>query len=1136
MSGPSCSETTSLRSLRAQKFEQWRAQELFVERIYRVCNHVHPGIGVEHEAVQLIQDLLMRILYEILEARPQKVEDMERCMRNSIPESMCRWITQEYETNDLFSIITARRLYERRSSNAKNVVSVFHTLQAKFKEHYGYHVDDKVVLYALSIIDYIIADILKWTGNYIKNIRKKTLTIGLDDLKVALGADLNLIELSEMLINDGDSVFLGMPCHCQVESIKAKDWTYKGVALTFKHEEEQYLEVLDMITNVFRQRFETALGTSGKHYLEDVFGNVVEIYELTLKVQRLLEDAIEMSDTPCVGAGIWELCEAQEFDVYVTYMNLFERGEDREASMVRALKNLLSDSAYKTFFEVEDRKYSISPGGKTFTLMVNYVLPSLLQIPVLHFFRYVKYTATLSCLIEVAEEKEDLRCALTYFNHNGMRIESLCTPELKTRLRNDQPNGISPSSNNKDDFRRILEIQRSIEAWEGDAIGYSCTSVVREGDLMMIRSQSATVSLIVDTLKKARNVTDRHVFLFDQLLVFCKFHRSARPDKPLYKFKGSVMIRKTEIFDVDDTEEFQNAFRIQIRHSQDSMEAWTLLCRTSEEKTSWLTDLVTIQTKSILNRMLSSSQEEERKRYPLILPSLKQYRFAEPDTDDNIVFEDYTSSSGIPVVKHATVLKLVERLTYHLYTDNNFVRTFLTTYRSFCSPLDLLQLLIERFKVPTPYQLSAVERNGSNSPPWFYDTNYAKNGAYATIHAQGFPGQVTVVPWNRVEKSYHLFRKDYLRPIQLSVLRVIRQWVNQHWYDFENDPLLLANLTFFLKETDHQANVKNSYKDWCRNIQTFQSCIARKTRHETLSQNRSTTSEGAINQVEEQSPSSSPRLFLPCTPPVLWHTAKKGEVATYDLLSLHPLEIGRQLTLVEFDLYRAIKPIELVGSAWTKRDKDRRSPQLLRLIEHSTMLTYWVARSIVETPSLEERVEMFSRVLEIMMVFEELNNFTGLVALYSALNSCSVYRLRATWERLDREKQSAYEKFKKLCNPHWKEMIERLRSINPPCVPFFGHYLSKIFFYEEGNSTFVQNHDVDLTHEQVGKENLPISACVNKKILVSFVKCRRVAAIISDIQMYQNQPYAFEVEPSIRSSNNGNVYNFTEENRKRVTE
>uniref|UniRef100_A0A914X472 Ras-GEF domain-containing protein n=2 Tax=Plectus sambesii TaxID=2011161 RepID=A0A914X472_9BILA len=159
---------------------------------------------------------------------------------------------------------------------------------------------------------------------------------------------------------------------------------------------------------------------------------------------------------------------------------------------------------------------------------------------------------------------------------------------------------------------------------------------------------------------------------------------------------------------------------------------------------------------------------------------------------------------------------------------------------------------------------------------------------------------------------------------------------------------------------------------------------------------------------------------------------------------------------------------------------------------------------------------MFSRVLEVMSVFEELNNFTGLVAFYSALNSSSVYRLKACWEKLDREKQASYSRFKSLCNPHWTEMIERLRSINPPCVPFFGHYLSRIFFFEEGNSTFVSHPDEELNHDQQNSDSVSIAA--SKQPLVSFTKCRKIASIIADIQMYQNQPYALQIEPSIRVS------------------
>ena len=166
-----------------------------------------------------------------------------------------------------------------------------------------------------------------------------------------------------------------------------------------------------------------------------------------------------------------------------------------------------------------------------------------------------------------------------------------------------------------------------------------------------------------------------------------------------------------------------------------------------------------------------------------------------------------------------------------------------------------------------------------------------------------------------------------------------------------------------------------------------------------------------------------------------------------ELLTYHPIEFARQLTLLDFQYYRAVKPSELVDLAWMKKEKNERSPNLMKMIRHTTNFTNYLKKLIVETENLEERIAVVNRMLEIMLVLKEQNNFNGMLAISACMESSSIHRLTATKEGIRRELKSAMEEANSLVvDNHATLYWKRLREINPPCVPFFGTHLNIITF------------------------------------------------------------------------------------------
>ena len=161
--------------------------------------------------------------------------------------------------------------------------------------------------------------------------------------------------------------------------------------------------------------------------------------------------------------------------------------------------------------------------------------------------------------------------------------------------------------------------------------------------------QNPEGNLQVLSKNSSKNFGERYVFLLDGMIIICKQKKrnatlsNSNNSLVEYHLREKFLIRRVSVIDVkedNDSEAGDVKFAIDNKETKVTFKA-----ESPEEKRSWMAVLVMLNTNSMLERTLDIYLENEEKKHPLRFPPCDKYRFAEPNSSKNIVFEEFNSSS-----------------------------------------------------------------------------------------------------------------------------------------------------------------------------------------------------------------------------------------------------------------------------------------------------------------------------------------------------------------------------------------------------------------------------------------------------------------------------------------------------------
>ncbi|KAJ1553282.1 hypothetical protein HK096_008518 [Nowakowskiella sp. JEL0078] len=170
-----------------------------------------------------------------------------------------------------------------------------------------------------------------------------------------------------------------------------------------------------------------------------------------------------------------------------------------------------------------------------------------------------------------------------------------------------------------------------------------------------------------------------------------------------------------------------------------------------------------------------------------------------------------------------------------------------------------------------------------------------------------------------------------------------------------------------------------------------------------------------------------------------------------DISQVDPVEIARQMCLIDERIFRSIRTRELLGESWTQENKYDQAPNVVAMITGFNTTVDIFSSYIISRGTPKARSLLIKHFILVAKKLINLGNYNSCQAIVSALLSTAIYRLRRSWDLVPRQLQADFQELNNIFSPNdnYSNLRNQLRTIDPPGIPWIGLYLRDLILVEE---------------------------------------------------------------------------------------